>query len=580
MLYGADALKGAESVLIVEGEFDLMLATQTLGHQVAVISVGSASGRLSEQWLEALRQKTLVVSILDTDAAGKSATESLSQYLGDKHRPIQLPTGKDLTEFVVEHNSDLLALYRQFITPTWWPDGLPDSIREAVMNYFPKAVICLIELLNEAVMHHLIDPERFSIEQLKKANKELGINTGERNLYESVKVVEEVFLQKLTPNIVTREDVHSCKNSSSLSGRPSTYYKLLPIETIRHGIMEYARPRIYEQAHVDYRGNVLLSAWTPTMVTSAGFAKEDASGIAEILNDFLAIEVEQREFEPLAVARKVHEKLQQSLTVNTSKRLPDGWPLKNGTQYREAYARAVVSEEDEKPRSYRVWKQLLGTSKNTTKRYLKNAGLKNEPQYTQFELRISDSTPQGIEQAIKEHCKYGRLVEFNVANSDGKPITPDSEAPTILSQLVRQGHKIMVKMQTASKARIISDDRPPKPIRKTNPDSGNSPKQKRDTQGTPQPKSYFGPGYCPDFLRQQLRLMVKATELHNRLLRHPISGVPLSEESSNREIIETVLAIAQTQYDALLTTAIELGAVLRKTTRTGTPNHERAVLEA
>lgn len=110
-LYNGDALIDGGTVLIVEGEFDALLAQQELGKQVVVVTIGSAANRLPLRWLERLRNARRVYVCLDNDEAGKRAAKGLADLLGEQHTTLCLPTGKDITEFVVKHGGNL---------PLWW----------------------------------------------------------------------------------------------------------------------------------------------------------------------------------------------------------------------------------------------------------------------------------------------------------------------------------------------------------------------------------------------------------------------------------------------------------------------------
>jgi DNA primase len=130
VLYNGDALHDDCTVLIVEGEFDALLAQQELGNQAVVVTLGSAANRLPHRWLERLKAARNVFSCLDRDEAGARATAHLADLLGAKHHVLHLPAGKDITEFVVNHAGSLkhwwrlqAALYEPI--PTQLP--LPDT---------------------------------------------------------------------------------------------------------------------------------------------------------------------------------------------------------------------------------------------------------------------------------------------------------------------------------------------------------------------------------------------------------------------------------------------------------------------
>lgn len=110
-LYNGDALEEGCDVLIVEGEFDALLAQQELGKQVVVVTAGSAANPLPRRWLDRLKRAGRIYSCLDGDEAGMRATTVLAELLGEQHQTLRLPQGKDITEFVIDYGGDL---------NTWW----------------------------------------------------------------------------------------------------------------------------------------------------------------------------------------------------------------------------------------------------------------------------------------------------------------------------------------------------------------------------------------------------------------------------------------------------------------------------
>lgn len=104
-MFNGDSLVVGQDALIVEGEFDTMLAGQTLG--IAVVTRGSSTdhNNIRPQWLEKLKLCGTVYSLMDTDTAGQKATENLSKQIGN-HKPLLLPGGKDFTEYVIDYEKD------------------------------------------------------------------------------------------------------------------------------------------------------------------------------------------------------------------------------------------------------------------------------------------------------------------------------------------------------------------------------------------------------------------------------------------------------------------------------------------
>ena len=98
-LFNADSITSGQDVLIVEGEFDCMLAAQ---NGVTAVTRGSAGDHrnITDKWLNRLKSASSVYGLLDNDKAGQEATEALFQQL-ENFIPLPLPEGKDLTDYVL-----------------------------------------------------------------------------------------------------------------------------------------------------------------------------------------------------------------------------------------------------------------------------------------------------------------------------------------------------------------------------------------------------------------------------------------------------------------------------------------------
>lgn len=105
--FGGDAIDGAGVVLVVEGEFDAMLAQQCAPEGVAVVTWGSAS-IAPNGWAEELLEGRRVLLVFDADAAGAAAAQKW-EVLGKR---VLLPAGKDIGDYADLHGVDAL---RQWI---------------------------------------------------------------------------------------------------------------------------------------------------------------------------------------------------------------------------------------------------------------------------------------------------------------------------------------------------------------------------------------------------------------------------------------------------------------------------------
>lgn len=98
-LFNADKLPTAAAVLLVEGEFDAILAQRYAPHGAAVTTFGAATMTLesSPAWGNFLVGKRAVLAAMDNDGAGNRAVSEWLKwpFIG---RALPLPVGKDATE--------------------------------------------------------------------------------------------------------------------------------------------------------------------------------------------------------------------------------------------------------------------------------------------------------------------------------------------------------------------------------------------------------------------------------------------------------------------------------------------------
>ena len=100
-LYGADQLADQNIALFCEGEFDALLARQEVGDIAAVVTLSSATAILSLRWYAELTHCHTILVAYDQDAAGEKGANRLLS-LSPRFRCIELPDGKDITEFYMK----------------------------------------------------------------------------------------------------------------------------------------------------------------------------------------------------------------------------------------------------------------------------------------------------------------------------------------------------------------------------------------------------------------------------------------------------------------------------------------------
>lgn len=112
-LYRADRIRPGDTVLIVEGEFDALIAAQCT-RLVKTVALGSASNTLRPRWLDRLILAERIYARLDDDGAGKSAAQRLSR-LSARIQPVQDALAhKDINEFYLADSAACAAWLRGF----------------------------------------------------------------------------------------------------------------------------------------------------------------------------------------------------------------------------------------------------------------------------------------------------------------------------------------------------------------------------------------------------------------------------------------------------------------------------------
>lgn len=102
-LFNADGLRGADLLLLTEGEFDCMIAAQEMGDVCGVATLGSASKKLDlTTWGVALLGPTAILAAYDPDAAGGKGAAALAA-LTERVHPVRVPRlragDKDLNDY-------------------------------------------------------------------------------------------------------------------------------------------------------------------------------------------------------------------------------------------------------------------------------------------------------------------------------------------------------------------------------------------------------------------------------------------------------------------------------------------------
>ena len=519
-LYNADQITPGEDVLVVEGGFDAQLAAQHL-NGITVVTFGSASNTPAPRRLEQLKGASRVFLMLDTDEAGQKAVERLQGALGEAAHIVPLPVGKDVTEFVMDHGGDLPALLQQGRTlavnrrdtRAWWPNGVPDGVRSAVLNYFRPTTACFVELVNTAALHKHIDADAFTSTDLLRANLDLGFNIGENMVRRLLAELEDVF-------IVEAETVNTTTSTVSISGkktigRPPKHFALLPTAQVKWSIIRWATPRITEKVYStseqsDDETEAPLAPPSAKMFLAAGFDRDEAAEIAAQLQQMYTDAYDNPQLQQ-KLAREL-ESLRQDLSNTYSTPLPAGWSLVNGQDYRAAFLRATNNRNTR--RSRREIMRLTGVSNGGLDALVKRAGLKRRSETGEYES-VPVKSPSHVEQQVKRAARQvkGYPRSFKVDFADGRQETVVYNAETcqtVIPQYIIEGATVRVVYQVANRFEVASDEpipveRKPQPQRKPCPDAAPAQRKPRT--------AVYGPKHDPAWVAEQVRLLLEMKAL-------------------------------------------------------------------
>ncbi len=561
-VFNGDAVQPGRDVLIVEGEFDAMLAQQQLGSETAVITLGSASNRLPARWRERLQNAGRIHSILDNDRAGKVATEALSKLLGDRHQAISLPEGKDITDYVMEHGGHTAALFIQGKAP--FPNGLPEAIRRA-RKYRLASLIYVLDMINECLRRGLLSEPRFTISGLQEAAAEFGWEIATQTLRDTLDVYDGVITRKLIPEslgcIPTDFRVNSSTNTDK--GRKPDVYELLPVAEMLINLKEQAAACIFEKHNPTEGDNATFMRFTGKYLKSKGVPKDEVEAIAQEVNERLQPAYRKQGYrERFALEQALEEYRQFERDLNDPNSIPlPTFAVKSAAQYTVLRARAIVEQNPDVNRSRPEWAALLGVSESMLDSIFMRAGIGKEEDFTKVEITSSLPVEQQVKHAAREHRGFPDLWSYEEGGRTIKQAYVKDESPRAIEQQIRAGARVTVRLQVANKHHIVTAA-PPLILHQ----SPSTPKLGITIKRAPVKKPYFGPGYDPEWERGQIKLGLSLLGWQVRddgqMVNRETNAVNVTPKTP-REFIEWVIGreIAES-WDIFRELGAELGAVM------------------
>lgn len=550
VLYNADAIRPGQPLILTEGEKDAINAQHNQAG-IPAVTLGSASNRFSRRWLEQVQQASPVYIIMDNDAAGQEAAQALAEQVGDKARVVTLPEQvNDVTEFM-QAGGDLGALLNQHMA--WWPQGVPDSYRRALIKYFRPTAAPLVELVNSAVLRGLLKPAGFTVNDLLIANTNLGFSISEGSLRRALNDLVGGFFSVLHPI-----ETDSVCNFAKKGHRPAHLYALLPLAALERYVLACAWPRIYERQHPTSEEEAVLAKPQPGMLEALGF--EAPPALAAALSNAYGEQLTADSAAHYQAAIREYRDLKNDLCWQFSAPLPQGWPLSSGANYKASFRRALEEIDPDSQRSVGQIAALVGVSRRSVQALHRRAGLKAEAQFEERRLLSAANTPQQVRKGAYE--VRGRAMRLIVHTADGRRLERGydmASAQGFVEEQLAAGGQVFVRYQTANKYKIVRAGPPPVPKRSLV--AG----QRAASAAAPRPACpakarYYGPGYDPEWVSAQLRLGLEAV----RSERYGWHGTALVDKTTGElwHNPHPELLVGLILRDPLIEELLELGGVI------------------
>jgi AraC-like DNA-binding protein len=521
--FGADGIGSGQPVLIVEGEFDAMVAQAALS-EVTVITGGSASTPLKAHIVERLKSASALYTCFDNDAAGRRA-KPLQQLEALGSKALTLRGGaKDVTEYL-QQGGDLSAWFTAATRQSLWWETLPPEVSDILhlrykAHHDPctKNSINTVRLLHKAESAELIDAQGFTVKELLAAARHVGIQTSRPTLERALSELDTLFCSKIVS--IETSIPHNFEQKPH-TGRPPTKYQLLPKQVVVEGLLGIARRSLAEK----YCGTHHLAR----LGAEALVALMEGTQAEQVAQELSAITEGARERQQWSMAqvreryRADMERLTRGLQGASISHLEPAWEL---FDYRAAKVRALVSRTEGQPITQKTLAQEAGCSVSYLPTLLKRAGIESTPHSATFEIRYGSNLGRQISQINYQHqCK---VISLNAMR--GEEVVgwcPANRAdPEWVRQQRESGHRVVAHATTGNTYRIVCDEPPlpvPKPAKTpaAKPSSGEagarrtvSKAQAPEAKRTP-PHDYFK-GHDPEWVFKQLALAVELVTGYRR----------------------------------------------------------------
>lgn len=518
-LYGGGGLGAGKPVLIVEGEFDCLLAQQDAGGALAVVTLGPASNRLAPHWRAALMHAPTIYLALDNDRAGQQAAAALSEALdGADVRALRYPDGvKDYTDYR-KAGGTLAAL----LAPgrAWWPGGMPDVWRAQIRRWYGPAAESAADTINRAVCAGTLDPANFTVAQVEAAMRAAGekptrtLSRGISQLLAS-DLMSTLDLEDTAETTTSKIDIKSVTNRKP-ANRPAAHYRLSPLSGAVARILALAAPAIYQAQHPAVGDAPTAAQWTPAMLAALDLSPEAADDVNAALAPVWAAQGAMRHTWAAQRAAAALSELRRKLTGDTTATRPAPGIDGAGTVGRAAAQLRAQVEAGAPPRSWPALAADLGISRASVPAVLRRAGIVQVAQSATRAVTTADELPKQARRFAGQ--VRGRVLNVLIESEGGQveklPYRGAASAEMVAQHLAA-GRTVKLEARCASAQQVgaLPAAVPKTPRAPRAPRAPQAPRAPRAPKTPQAPRveaaGTVAPGYAADWLRAQLILCAR-----------------------------------------------------------------------
>lgn len=453
---------------------------------------------------------------------------------------------------------------------TMFSAGVPDAWRAAVAAYLPKPSVVLLERLNHAFVEKQLDPQKISLPDVKALNDAHAWGLTRGTLERGFEGLVDVFFTELDPE----DSILVAQSVEKSGGRPRTYVRLLSYAEVRKNLLAYAAPRIMEKYHPVDDDEAVLARLTAKMLDAIGVDVTTATLDSALERAYQA--QGERGLQAHRRAWRDYQRLVATLDDHHSTPLPADVTFSNRRDFDALLTRAHAEVNPQRSR-----KQIardIGVSEAQVSAVLKRAGIQNEPQFETVTINPAEDTRAQIQTMAFE--VRGWIKEIVLTMDDGvMHLTYDpATTPALIDGAMLAGAKADVRVQVASKQRIVRESPLPVPVAKSVEKSladdvtigetirveksKSTPKRVKVARREP----FTGKSFDPAWVRGQIWLALTLLgwcALDDDMLHNPHTGEMVTRGDSDVQLVQAMLGQRVELTDDLLAFARdELGAIV------------------